>query len=341
MKKFKNILLIFSIVFLMSGCYQSEMTLNINSDKSVDLNAKILVEDNFDEEVYSNNKSIYDKRNIKIEKITEPNTKGYIISKTYPNINDISVEKDVTIDISNYLDIGFEDNYLFRVDKTYFKNKYTANFVISNDFIRNNFIKKEETTSDFIEIIKDIYNKAILNYGKEKKGKDYNSETNELGIQSSVKYDISIDEHGEVSKIEVSDNYYSYEKDHVLLNEILESDVVKTNNNVNLGIKFVVKLPTATLSNNAKEASNSGKTLTWILDSYGNNNINFSFELHNKENYIICFGLIIGIVLLIILVIFLGVKFKNLIRKKEEKKPIYKSEIEKEEVPEVISIDDK
>lgn len=65
---------------------------------------------------------------------------------------------------------------------------------------------------------------------------------------------------------------------------------------------FKLELPEKALSNNATQVSEDGKTLTWTFSNImrGTNNINFSFELYNKEMLYIIYG-VIGVVILIIL----------------------------------------
>ena len=65
---------------------------------------------------------------------------------------------------------------------------------------------------------------------------------------------------------------------------------------------FKLELSEKALSNNATQVSEDGKTLTWTFSNImrGTNNINFSFELYNKEMLYIMYG-VIGVVILIIL----------------------------------------
>lgn len=65
---------------------------------------------------------------------------------------------------------------------------------------------------------------------------------------------------------------------------------------------FSLELPQKSLSNNATEVSEDGKKLTWTFSNImsGTNNINFSFELYNKEMVYIMYG-VIGVIALIIL----------------------------------------
>ena len=55
--------------------------------------------------------------------------------------------------------------------------------------------------------------------------------------------------------------------------------------------EFTLNLPEKSLSNNATDVSDDGKTLTWEFDNImsGTNNINFTFELYNKQALIVLY----------------------------------------------------
>ena len=124
MKKIKSYLIIFVLLIMLTGCYKSETTLTVNSDRSIDLDAKIIVDDNFNETPYLNNMSQYTNRGIKIQRLTESGYNGYKITKKYNNIDDISTEDIIKVDISKYFESDFNEKYLFKVEKSFFKNIY-------------------------------------------------------------------------------------------------------------------------------------------------------------------------------------------------------------------------
>ena len=55
--------------------------------------------------------------------------------------------------------------------------------------------------------------------------------------------------------------------------------------------EFNLNLPEKSLSNNSTDVSDDGKTLTWEFDNImsGTNNINFTFELYNKQALIVLY----------------------------------------------------
>lgn len=127
--------------------------MTINNDKSVNLESKYLMlnsmveEDDFDIESYK-------KRGMSVQRISENDYSGILISKKYVNIDKISSSEDKKIVISDYLEDDFDDSVLFKVEKGFFKNTYTANFVFEtessdDDFSFNEDISSfDDTTSD-------------------------------------------------------------------------------------------------------------------------------------------------------------------------------------------------
>ena len=330
MKKLKSFIFLFFLVILLSGCNNTQATLTINSNKSVDLNIKILVEDGFDEMPYLNNISSYEKRNINIKRIVDTELNGYLITKSYSNIDKISVDRDVDVNIINYMNSDFEDKELFRVDQGEYENKYTASFIVDKDTIRSivNDIENKNKES-FYELVKEIYNKSLETYSNSKTEITYSSEKNELSLDDDITYSVLIDRNGNVDNIEVSNSKYnySYEKSKILEEEILINDVVSKNiNNNNDILKFVVKLPKKSLSNNADIVSGSGETLTWTFNlNDSKNSIKFSFMLDNTISRISLFAFIIIVPISIIILISIIVKINKSKRNNIEKEPIYKS----------------
>lgn len=69
---------------------------------------------------------------------------------------------------------------------------------------------------------------------------------------------------------------------------------------------FKLELPEKAISNNATEVSNDGKTLTWNFSNImsGTNNINFSFELYNKQVVYVLYGVIaLGILIVLSMIV--------------------------------------
>ncbi|MBQ6284833.1 MAG: hypothetical protein IJK67_00780 [Bacilli bacterium] len=340
MKKIKSYLIIFVLLFMLTGCYKSETTLTVNSDRSIDLDAKIIVDDNFNETPYLNNMSQYTNRGIKIQRLTESGYNGYKITKKYNNIDDISTEDIIKVDISKYFESDFNEKYLFKVEKSFFKNIYTANFTIDNNVIMR-FVNNEmdkQTEDDFLDIVKEILNNGLNEFNKSKTEKVYSSEKNELKIDDDVKYEITISKDSAVTKITASNKLYSYSKEQksIQLKDLDVSDVVKLTKDDKKdktdtsGIKFIVKLPHKSINNNAEVVSGSGETLTWTFDQSKSNDIIFSFELSNGISYLMVIGFGALVIAIIVVFIYLIVKLKDKKRSNIESKPVFMSSNEEE-----------
>ena len=133
-------------------------------------------------------------------------------------------------------------------------------------------------------------------------------------------------------KISASNQYYEYtNNNNPIYNDITEDNIIKKekSNSGKSEIKFIVKLPNPSLSNNADEVSDNGKTLTWTYNNNRKNEIKFTFELENKLNYISVFGIGLLIIFTFSLLIFLSIKLRDKKREKIENEPVYKSEMEK------------
>ena len=143
MKKAIYITVIFSCIFLLTGCIKSETTMVINKDKSMDFSVTYLVADymlNLSEDDSGTNTSEgvdedsdawknLKKRGYTLKQYTEDEYTGFQAKKQIKNIDDISSEKDIEVLLTDFLEDDFKDDKYFKVEKGFFKNKYTANFV--------------------------------------------------------------------------------------------------------------------------------------------------------------------------------------------------------------------
>ncbi len=329
MKKIKIILVIL-FIFIFSGCYREESIMTINKDKSIDFEIKVLVEDDFNDSIYVNNSEGYELRKIKIQSINEYGHKGYKLTKHYDNIDEISSEKDIRVEITKYVDPDFDDSILFKVKKGYLRNTYTASFLVDKEYIANNLkTEKKESISDFLNVVRDIYSKIISEYekAKEKETLEYTNENITINGHEGITFKLEFDEQGNVIFFEVSDLAYNYrnEKENILLDDIKESEVTELEIDPDSIVTFILNLPRKSISNNANKLSRDGKSLTWSYNEQSEiNKIEFSFYLYNRENIYKLLGLLIIIFGGIPLVFWGFKKFIN--RKKEEfedENPIY------------------
>ena len=325
MKRVK-LLFILMFIILLSGCYKQEGTLTINDDKSVLLEFKVLVDDNFDESNYLSKMNYYQSKNINIQRINEYGHKGYKITKEYSNIDNISTEKDNVIEIYKFLDENFNDNILFKRKDDYFKDIYSAKFKIDNISIDKdkNVLSKE----DYLKEIKDLYGKVLVSYSSNKNELNYSNKSNILDVNENLSYNVNLDKKGNVILFEVKSKYYSYKKidTKILLNDIKVEDIeIIDNKDSNNMITFVVNLPKKPISDNASRTSDNGKTLTWIFNENSNNNIiEFSFEIQNKSHFYLIIELFSLLIICFAIILFITKGAANSKRKKvENNTPIY------------------
>ena len=84
----------------------------------------------------------------------------------------------------------------------------------------------------------------------------------------------------------------------------------------NFDLKYVITLPSKSISNNATTVSEDGRTLTWDLTKSDVSNIEFEFEIKNN---IILYAIIGGAALILIIVIAIVI---NLIKKNKKNKNV-------------------
>lgn len=317
MKYFKRIIIVFLFI-LMSGCHNQETNITINANKSIDLDIKILSKKPIDENRYNANKDIYAKRNLNITRLSEENGNGYKITKHYDNIDDLSIETEVKVNLNDYFNEDFADKTFFKVEKGFLKNKYTADFTYKFDDSIENI--ELETADDFVEKIENIYTRTLEKYNETKTRLVLNNENSDLEFNSYIKYFAICDENGNVTSIDVSDGFYSFTKESItgiMATDILIDDV-KTVPEENKNIKFIINLPSSVLSNNATNVSSNGKELEWIYKDNESLNIGFTFEIANKSNYYLLFGVVVLSVILLFLLVLMVVKLKNAKKSKLE-----------------------
>lgn len=125
----KKILLTLGILFLLNGCVKTTTTQTINKDKSVNFETIVLISNkfNYKEELAKINQTELTKDKYIISEVDEDRYKGIKISKQYKNIDAISSEKGNEVILSDLLKGKMDDTIMFKVNKSFFKNEYTAN----------------------------------------------------------------------------------------------------------------------------------------------------------------------------------------------------------------------
>ncbi len=332
MNKVKKLLFIFLVIFLLYGCNSAEGTLTINANKSATFGIRIITSKDFKDTEFLNNINNYKLRNIEVDKVTDSVNSIYTATKEYSNIDKVSSTDDVVIDITKYLDADFDERALFKVEKGFLNNKYYANFTIDNTKI-DKFVSEDQTlqsVDEFIGIVQDIYNNSLNEHKGVKEETKYTSEKNELSIDKSVTYSITVSKDNVVTSLEAKSSQYAFtsKNDKVIFNDIVDTNVEvirKDNKTDTSNIRFIVNLPNKPLESNADTKSDDGTTLTWVYNKNRKNEIKFSFELINRNSYLIVFA--VGAVLFIMFVIlgYVMIISRDKKKRKIESEPIYTS----------------
>ncbi|NLC48016.1 MAG: hypothetical protein GX758_01470, partial [Tenericutes bacterium] len=127
MKKIKMITLVFFFIFMLSGCVESTTKMTIDKNKKVTVEATYLIENNYYDESYFD-LSKYEKNGKTVEKVNAEEYSGFKVTKKYNSIDDISDSVGKEVYLSDFLGEEFDDSILFKVEKGFFKNIYTAKF---------------------------------------------------------------------------------------------------------------------------------------------------------------------------------------------------------------------
>ena len=157
MKKAKYLLLLMIATLGLTGCVKFNANMEIKKDKSMDFSIIYAIdtsamggESNTSGEAFTNEqKEELKKQGFTVEDYTEGKMKGIKITKHIKNIDEVSTEKDAEYSLSGMLD-GKEhkDEYMFKVEKGFLKNTYTAKYKFDmNDSSMN--MNDDETNFDF------------------------------------------------------------------------------------------------------------------------------------------------------------------------------------------------
>ena len=143
MKKIKSFLFILLLPFFITGCVKFEVDLSINKDKSMSLSVieALIYSEEDDNYLSSQEQEEFEERGFKVEDYYENGLKkGFIITKEFKNINDISSDKDVEYNLINFLTDDLNNAKLFKREKGFLKDTYIANFIYENNNLDENSI---------------------------------------------------------------------------------------------------------------------------------------------------------------------------------------------------------
>lgn len=298
MKSLKKVIGVLLILTTMTGCVKYKNTMTINSDKSMVFEGSYLISDKLleqsDSETFftDEDKKALEERGVSVEKKQENGYTGISISKKYDNIDNVSNETGKEVTISEYFEEKFDDSVLFKVEKGFLKNKYTANFKYNSNVGTDG----DENTATSQAITENDKKLAV---------------TDDLTTTPSDDTTTTIPDDGETDPT-IPDGDSSSNLD--------ESDLMGLA--AEMEFSFTVNLPEKPLTNNATNITGDGKTLIWSITSNQMSNIEFSFELKNMTNYYILYGGIAAAVIIVIIIIISiikkGKKGKDLIPAQNE-----------------------
>lgn len=136
MKKIAKIVIIIAMVFTMTGCVKYNANMDIKRDKTMEFSIIYALDT-----AYFDDKSVLtddelkqlEENGFEIEGYSNNDYKGAKITKKFENIDSLSTTDDVQYNISAIAspkdDTEEKKEYLFKIEKGLFKNKYIAKFV--------------------------------------------------------------------------------------------------------------------------------------------------------------------------------------------------------------------
>jgi hypothetical protein len=128
MKRGKYLIVLCLFAIISTGCVKFNTSMDIKKDKSMDFSIvyaldktvfgseDVLKEDSFEE---------VKKNGFDVTKYQEGNYEGFTLKKNIKNIDEVSTESDTEYDLSGMMDDG-GSKYLFKVEKGFLRNTYTA-----------------------------------------------------------------------------------------------------------------------------------------------------------------------------------------------------------------------
>ena len=298
MKNLKKVIGVLLILTTMTGCVKYKNTMTINNDKSMIFEGSYLISDKLLETSDSTtffseeNKKALEERGVKVSEKKENNYTGIAVSKKYDNIDKISNKNGKEVTISDYFKEDFDDSILFKVEKGFLKNKYTANFKYDSNVGTGDggdtSTSQALTENDKKLAVTDDLTTTTPNTGEE-------ATTPSTGDDTTTPDDGTTTPTTPTTPDTTEPGDSGFDSDIMGLAGEME-------------FNYVVNLPEKALTNNATNVSNDGKTLTWSLMQSQISNIEFSFELKNMTNYYILYGGIAAAVIIVIIIIISLIK---------------------------------
>lgn len=276
-KKICTSLMVFFLMFMMTGCVKFNASMDIKKDKSMDF--KIIYA--FDTTYFGDEELLEEADKVKLEEegftvtdYSDGSMKGFTMSKNIKNIDNVSSTNDTEYSLSGVVESADNDEYLFKVKKGLFKNKYIAKLNFdSSDSSLNDSNDTEESDEDV-----DL----------------------DLEDDSDMDFDFSLDDEELDEETESDSGDTDFDFGNI------------SSGMSSMDLSFNVTLPYAAISNNATTVSDDGKTLKWELTTDDASSIEFEFELYNMTNIYVGVGLLVALVVIVIVIMSKGKGKKTL-----------------------------
>lgn len=358
MKKLLNVLGILTIFTFSCGFVKDNTILTIDDKNNLNIEETYLLNDNFSDDYLKNitNLDNYKRDNLNVQVKKENGYTGIYGISNY-KLKDLDKEDYKTIKISDFLSKDFDDKTLIKVDKSFFKNKYTVKYIYERK--ATNY---EELYRNANSISSEEYDKCILSQTKtNSKSNNININNNDTIIKNNnndnniIKNDNNIKNNTDIiinnkNTLTNSNNKTTTKKATTTTTKKTTTTTTKTETETtttdcttiieeyeksqkeldtkvealkqDMEYTLKVVLPREVIETNADVKSDDGKELTWNFKE-GVSEVNFVFEVPNMTNIYILFG---GIIFFIVIITILIISIKKKQKKVEnilEDKPIH------------------
>lgn len=328
MKKFKKLLLLVLCSTLITGCVKIKNTTEIKGDKSMVIGMEMLTKMMEGEDVTTttNEEELKEYKDLgfNVEEVTVDGFTGIKLTREYKSIDDVSADNVDKVDFYALFTKEGKDAKVFKVEKGFLKNKYTAKI----SFDPNSMSSDTEVELDD-EVITD----------EEVNGEDIVTPTAaEVGAAAPTTLEGTdgaiVGNENEEDPVEGGDEVIVGNKE-----EDLEMDEIEDMDDIFGGLEdamtgleytYTVTLPVKPISNDATKVD--GNTLTWnfIADNVSMDDAekvveaNYVFEMYNMNNIIILGGAaLVVIIIIIVIIVAAGKKKKKNAEIAESSEPIH------------------
>lgn len=323
MKKVLSICSILAIFTFSCGFVKTDTIINIDKNKNVSIEKKVLMTDEFGEDTISQFTDVEKAKRdgLKVEVKKENGYSGLDGKKEY-KLDDISSDKIDKVEIDKFLNSDFDDKNLIKVEKGFFKNKYTIDFTYTRDkltaleliFAISNPYDKDNKENVLLEGVKYTNCLSMIEENKANEA-DKNTKTNSKNNKTNTKTNNKVTNEELLNCQTYVEGYDAYKKE-------MEAKVEKLSKEIEYNL--TITLPTKAIESNETVKSNDGKELTWTFVKEEPASVNCSFEILNMTNiYLVGGGSLILAIIIIILIIMLNKKKKEKIENVETDKPIH------------------